>query len=170
MNIYFFCVVQGHLDALLRGLIIARLGKYGKADVVAEANKRFDAHCKGESAISADLRSAVYGTVLKHGDASSLDAMMKLFREADLHEEKVRLMRTMGNVSHPELIKKVLDFSMSASYFYGCFFFEVFWSAVFACYVVYDSTNCLLSGCGRHVPQYKHIYPRQPRDNLWPSS
>ncbi|XP_044168747.1 puromycin-sensitive aminopeptidase-like isoform X1 [Acropora millepora] len=104
---------EGHLDALLRGLIIACLGKYGKADVVAEANKRFDAHCKGESAIPADLRSAVYGTVLKHGDASSLDAMMKLFREADLHEEKVRLMRTMGNVSHPELIKKVLDFSMS---------------------------------------------------------
>lgn len=102
------------------------MGKYGKADVVAEANKRFDAHCKGESAIAADLRSAVYGTVLKHGDASSLDAMMKLFREADLHEEKVRLMRTMGNVSDPELIKKVLDFSMSASYFTVLSFLKCF--------------------------------------------
>ena len=41
---------------------------------------------------------------------------MKLFREADLHEEKVRLMRCMGAVSQPELIKKVLDFSVSVSF------------------------------------------------------
>ncbi|XP_068751951.1 puromycin-sensitive aminopeptidase-like [Montipora capricornis] len=104
---------EGHLDALLRGLIIACLGKFGRQDIVTEGRKRFQAHCKGESTIPADLRSAVYGTVLRHGDAATLDAMMKLFREADLHEEKVRLMRTMGAVSQPELIKKVLDFSMS---------------------------------------------------------
>ena len=55
----------------------------------------------------------MYSTVLKHGDASTLEAMMKLFKEADLHEEKVRLMRTMGAVSQPELIKKVLELSLS---------------------------------------------------------
>ena len=58
----------------------------------------------------------MYSTVLKHGDDVTLDAMMKLFREADLHEEKVRLMRCMGAVSQPELIKKVLDFSMSVGF------------------------------------------------------
>jgi len=58
----------------------------------------------------------VYSAVLKHGDDVTLDAMMKLFKEADLHEEKVRLMRCMGAVSQPELIKKVLDFSMSVSF------------------------------------------------------
>ena len=105
----------GHLDALLRGLIIGCMGKYGHPATVAEACKRFDAHCKGESVIPADLRSAVYSTVLKHGDGSTLAAMMKLFKEAELHEEKVRLMRTMGAVSQPELIKKVLDFSLSVS-------------------------------------------------------
>jgi len=104
---------EGHLDALLRGLIIGRLGKYGHPATLAEARKRFQAHCAGESIIPADLRSAVYSTVLKHGDDVTLDAMLKLFREADLHEEKVRLMRCMGAVSQPELIKKVLDFSMS---------------------------------------------------------
>ena len=40
---------------------------------------------------------------------------MKLFKKADLHEERVRLMRTMGTVTQPELIKKVLDFSLSVS-------------------------------------------------------
>ena len=104
---------SGHLDALLRGLIIGRLGKYGHPATLAEARQRFDAHCKGESTIPADLRSAVYGTVLRHGDGGTLESMMKLFREADLHEEKVRLMRCMGAVSQPELINKVLEFSMS---------------------------------------------------------
>ena len=96
-------------------MIIGRMGTYGHPATVAEANKRFDAHLKGESTIPADLRSAVYSTVLKHGDASTLESMMKLFGEADLHEEKVRLMRTMGAVSQPELIKKVLEFAMSVS-------------------------------------------------------
>ena len=113
-----FCVPYfrlGHLDALLRGLIVACMGRYGDIATVAEACRRFDAHCKGESMIPADLRAPIYSTVLRHGDGSTLDAIMKLFREADLHEEKVRLMRTMGAVSQPELIKKVLDFAMSVS-------------------------------------------------------
>ena len=58
----------------------------------------------------------MYSTVLKHGDDVILDAVIKLFREADLHEEKVRLMRCMGAVSQPELIKKVLDFSLTVSF------------------------------------------------------
>nr|XP_058942473.1 puromycin-sensitive aminopeptidase-like [Pocillopora verrucosa] len=104
---------ESHLDALLRGLIIGRLGKYGHPATVAEAQKRFEAHCKGESTIPADLRSAVYSTVLKHGDGNTLESVMQLLKEADLHEEKVRLMRCMGAVSQPDLIKKVCDFSLS---------------------------------------------------------
>jgi len=103
------------LDSLLRGLVLGVMGRSGDPATIAEAQKRFDAHCKGESTIPADVRSAVYSTVLKHGDTSTLESMMKLFREADLHEEKVRLMRTMGAVSQPELIKKVLEFAMSVS-------------------------------------------------------
>ena len=112
---FFLYNLQGHLDALLRGLVLGVMGRSGDAATITEARKRFDAHCNGESTVPADLRSAVYGTVLRHGDAATLDAVMKLFREADLHEEKVRLMRTMGAVSQPELIKKVLDFSLSVS-------------------------------------------------------
>ena len=116
MNLNYCLFPSGHLDALLRGLIIGRLGKYGHPATLAEARKRFQTHCAGESIIPADLRSAVYSTVLKHGDDVTLDAMLKLFREADLHEEKVRLMRCMGAVSQPELIKKVLNFSMSVGF------------------------------------------------------
>ena len=92
------------------------MGRSGDPATITEARKRFDAHCKGETTIPADLRSAVYCTVVRHGDDVTLDAMMKLFREADLDEEKVRLMCCMGAVSQPELIKKVLAFSMSVGF------------------------------------------------------
>ena len=92
------------------------MGRSGDQATLAEALKRFEAHCIGESAISADLRSAVYSTVvLKHGYGNTLESMMKLFEEADLHKEKVRLMKCIGTVSQPDLIKKVLEFTMSVS-------------------------------------------------------
>ena len=112
--------MSGHLDALLRGLIIERLGKYGDQATVAEAQKRFKEHWKGESTIPADLRSAAYSTVLKHGDGNTLESVMQLLKEADLHEEKVRLMRCMGAVSQPDLIKKVCDFSLSVGFIKLC--------------------------------------------------
>ena len=107
-------------------------------NTVAEAQKRFEAHCKGESTIPADLRSAVYSTVLKHGDGSTLESVMQLLKEADLHEEKVRLMRCMGAVSQPDLIKKVCDFSLSVRFIKLCinYFFTV--KAVGKPYMVSD--------------------------------
>ena len=45
---------------------------------------------------------------VKHGDDNTLESVVKLFKEADLHEEKVRLMRCVGAVSKPDLMKKVL--------------------------------------------------------------
>ena len=109
-----------HLNALLRGLIIERLGKYGDQATVAEAQKRLKEHWKGESTTPADLRSAAYSTVLKHGDGNTLESVMQLLKEADLHEEKVRLMRCMGAVSQPDLIKKVCDFSLSVGFIKLC--------------------------------------------------
>ena len=100
--------MSGHLDALLRGLIIERLGKYGDQATVAEAQKRLEEHWKGESTTPADLRSAAYSTVLKHGDGNTLESVMQLLKEADLLEEKVRLMRCMGDVSDQESVRLLL--------------------------------------------------------------
>ena len=137
-RIVLFCdfihLFPGHLDALLRGLVLGRMGRCGHPQTVSEAQKRFEAHCKGEAAIPADLRSAVYSTVLRAGNEATLEAVMKLLKDADLHEEKMRLMRCMGSVKDPELIKKVLSFSLSVRIF--CFqsslsFFLFFFSSIF---------------------------------------
>ena len=88
------------------------MGRSGDQPTFAEARKRFEAHCKGESTVPVYLRAAVYRTVLRHGVVNTLRLCGQLLKEADLHEEKVGLMRWMGAVSQPDLIKTVLEFSM----------------------------------------------------------
>lgn len=104
---------EGHLDALLRGLVLGKLGKAGHKPTVDEARRRFKDHVEGKNALSADLRSPVYVTVLKHGDATTLDTMLKLHKQADMQEERNRIERVLGAISSQELIQKVLSFSLS---------------------------------------------------------
>ncbi|NWT29900.1 PSA aminopeptidase, partial [Cardinalis cardinalis] len=104
---------EGHLDALLRGLVLGKLGKAGHRATLEEARRRFKEHVEGKHILSADLRSPVYVTVLKHGDSSTLDTMLKLHKQADMQEEKNRIERVLGAISQPELIQKVLTFALS---------------------------------------------------------
>uniref|UniRef100_A0A7N4NG19 Aminopeptidase n=1 Tax=Sarcophilus harrisii TaxID=9305 RepID=A0A7N4NG19_SARHA len=104
---------EGHLDALLRGLVLGKLGKSGHKPTLEEARRRFKDHVDGKQILSADLRSPVYLTVLKHGDSTTLDIMLKLHKEADMQEEKNRIERVLGATSPPELIQKVLTFALS---------------------------------------------------------
>uniref|UniRef100_A0A4W4EBY7 Aminopeptidase n=1 Tax=Electrophorus electricus TaxID=8005 RepID=A0A4W4EBY7_ELEEL len=104
---------EGHLDALLRGLVLGKLGKAGHKATLEEARRRFKEHVEGKQILSADLRSPVYLTVLKHGDSSVLDTMLKLHKQADMQEEKNRIERVLGAISAPELIQRVLNFALS---------------------------------------------------------
>lgn len=63
---------------MLRALILRVLGKNGHKHVVEEAKKRFQAHSSGGDQIPADLRSAVYATVLRHGDEATFEEMLKV--------------------------------------------------------------------------------------------
>ena len=105
----------GHPDALLRSLVIRFLGKCGDEDTIAEAKKRFDQHVKGEISLPADLRSPVYCTVLAHGDEDTLNTVKELYHKAELQEEKIRLLTSMGSVKKSNLIEDVLKFSISVS-------------------------------------------------------
>uniref|UniRef100_A0A4W6DV51 Aminopeptidase n=2 Tax=Lates calcarifer TaxID=8187 RepID=A0A4W6DV51_LATCA len=104
---------EGHLDALLRGLVLGKLGKAGHKPTLEEARRRFKDHVEGKQVLPADLRSPVYLTVLKHGDSATLDTMLKLHKQADMQEEKNRIERVLGAISAPDLIQKVLNFALS---------------------------------------------------------
>ncbi|GFO32573.1 puromycin-sensitive aminopeptidase [Plakobranchus ocellatus] len=101
------------LTPLLREVVLARVGRYSDPGTVAEANKRFNAHCAGDKKLPADLKSAVYATVLSNGDVSVYEKMLKLYDEAEMQEERVRIGRALGSVKDKDLIQKVLFFAMS---------------------------------------------------------
>lgn len=104
---------ESHLDTLLRSLVISRLGWFGDEAVIEESKKRFEGHASGTHIIHADLRSPVYKAVLSVGDENTYNTMLRLYREADLHEEKDRICRALGAIKDENILRKVLDFAMS---------------------------------------------------------
>ncbi len=60
-----FCPA-GHLDALLRGLVLGKLGKAGHKPTLEEARRRFRDHVDGKQVLPADLRSPVSQIKTQH--------------------------------------------------------------------------------------------------------
>lgn len=104
---------ESHLDTLLRSLIIGRLGWFKDEAIITEAKRRFSDHVGGKALLPADLRSPVYKAVLSMGDNETYNTMLRLYREADLHEEKDRISRALGAISDETILQKVLQFAMS---------------------------------------------------------
>lgn len=106
---------ESHLDTLLRSLVLLRLAAYDCPAFLAESRRRFRLHADGVEQLPADIRGACYKAVLKHGDAATLDEMLRLYRTTDLHEEKDRISRALGSMSDVALLRKAVDFAMSVS-------------------------------------------------------
>ncbi len=60
-------------------------------------------------------QSKVYASVLSDADETVLQKFIELHNSADLQEEKMRISTSLGSVRKEELIKKVLDFSISVN-------------------------------------------------------
>ena len=105
---------ESGLQGMCRGTILRTLGINGDADTIAEAKKRFAAHLAGDL-IPADIRSAVYASVLSDADETVLQQFIDLHNKESLQEEKMRLCTSLGAVKKPELIQKVLEFALSVS-------------------------------------------------------
>ncbi|CAG2104297.1 unnamed protein product [Medioppia subpectinata] len=105
---------ETHMDTLLRSLVITRLASFEDPIVLSEAKKMFDSHCGGTYTIAADIRGSVYRAVALDCNDKSFETLFKLYREAELHEEKDRVSRALGAVKDANRIAKVLDFALSS--------------------------------------------------------
>ena len=97
------------LSAMLRPMILRIMGKSGDQDVINEAKKRFERHIAGDL-IDPNIRQAVYVIVSRYGDESTQEALHKLYVTANMAEEKVRLLCSMGESGKPDIIKNTLKF------------------------------------------------------------
>jgi len=104
---------ESHLNTMLRSLVLARMTSFGHEKTVEEAKKRLQLHLSGEKPIIADLRTVVYRGVLSVGDENTFNSIIKLYRESDMLEEQDRIGRSLGAIKNPEMLRKVLDFSIS---------------------------------------------------------
>ena len=98
---------EEHLTKLLRSLVLARMTMLDDVEVIAEAERRFALHVSGEQLIAADFRSTVYKAVLRSGRRDMYDALLKIYREATLHEEKDRIASALGTIKNEEVLKDV---------------------------------------------------------------
>ncbi|KAL6058582.1 Aminopeptidase [Balamuthia mandrillaris] len=113
------------LNMLLRAIILSQLGRHGDKSTIAEAKRRFAAavslpQSNEEAAeeemkepIHPDLHSTVYNTVVKHGGEKEWEAVLRLYREADMHEERLRCMSALGSALDESLLLRALEFSLS---------------------------------------------------------
>ena len=84
---------EDHLTTLLRSLILSELGRTGDEEIRLEAKRRFDQHASGKTQISPDIRAAVYKIVASMGKEEDYNTMVTMHNQAELQEEKTRILR-----------------------------------------------------------------------------
>ena len=105
---------EGHLDSLRRGIVLGQYGAYGDPGTIAEAKGRFDRFLSDPASLHPDLKGVVYGLVAQEGDESTYDTLWRLEREADLHEERMRLLGALTRFQSSELLQDMLERSLSS--------------------------------------------------------
>nr|VZI29089.1 unnamed protein product [Spirometra erinaceieuropaei] len=116
---------ESNNDTLLRPLLIAMLGAAGSEKVVQEAFAMFARHYKAivedatgddhkpEDIIPADLRVAIYSTVLRHGGEEEFNRLLCLHEKAEAQDERVRILHCLGATRKPELVERTIALALS---------------------------------------------------------
>ena len=104
---------EGHLDAVRRSVVIGRYGEYGDSGTLDEGRRRFNAHATGAEALPPDIRGVAFALVAQVADRTTYDTLWRLEKEANLHEEKVRILGALTRAQDKALLSDLLERSMS---------------------------------------------------------
>ncbi|CAO2816653.1 unnamed protein product [Amaranthus hypochondriacus] len=110
---------ESHLDALLRGELLTVLAELGHEGTLNEATRRFEAFCADRNSplLPPDTRKATYTAVMQKVSASNrsgYEALLKVYRECDLSQEKGRIIGSLASCPDPEVVLEVLNFLLSS--------------------------------------------------------
>ncbi|XP_026450343.1 aminopeptidase M1-like [Papaver somniferum] len=109
---------ESHLDAMLRGEILTALAIFGHDLTLNEAVRRFRAFVDDRNSplLPPDSRKAAYVAVMQTVTASNrwgYDALLKIYRETDLSQEKTRILGSLASCPDPSIVLEVLNFVLS---------------------------------------------------------
>ncbi|VDO02035.1 unnamed protein product [Rodentolepis nana] len=107
-------------ELLLRPIIIAVLGRVGHKDVVEKAQAAFERHYKAvisstngqipdqSQLIPSDLRREIYAICMRSGGEKVFNMLLELHERAQMNDERVKILGSLGVTRDPELLKRVL--------------------------------------------------------------
>ncbi|XP_049361038.1 aminopeptidase M1 [Solanum verrucosum] len=106
---------ESHLDAMLRGELLNALAAFGHDETINEAIRRFHIFLddRNTAVLPPDLRKAVYVAVMQRvnkSDRSGFEALLRIYRETDLSQEKTRILGALASCKDPEIILEILNF------------------------------------------------------------
>jgi len=104
---------EGHLGALRRMTVLARLGHYLDKPVLDEAGKRFASYLKDSASLSPDLRAVVYGLAAQEAGEATYETLWGLEQKSVLQEEQVRLLIALTRPRRESLLRETLARALS---------------------------------------------------------
>ncbi|KAK8660807.1 hypothetical protein V6N13_051716 [Hibiscus sabdariffa] len=109
---------ESHLDAMLRGEILTALAMLGHKETLNEASRRFDAFLNDRNTplLPPDIRKAAYVAVMQlvtSSNKAGFESLLRVYRETDLSQEKIRILRSLPSCPDPAVVLEVLKFSLS---------------------------------------------------------
>ena len=105
---------EGHLDTLMRSIVLSQIGSYGDQEVLDQARERFQQHIKDRAGVRPDIRGVVFSLTGQAGDRAIYDQLWKLEKETDLQEEKIRLLIALTRFEDRGLLSETLERSLSS--------------------------------------------------------
>ncbi|KAL3650734.1 AP-1 complex subunit mu-1-like [Castilleja foliolosa] len=109
---------ESHLDSMLRGELLTALASFGHQATLDEADRRFRIFLddRNTSVLPPDLRRAVYVAVMQSVSTSNrfgYESLLRIYREADLSQEKTRILGSLASCRDPEITSEFLNFLLS---------------------------------------------------------
>jgi aminopeptidase N len=98
---------------LIRAPLIAALGRYGSAPVVAESRRRFTAFEADAAALPPDIRGAVVANVVRAGGKAEFDKVRALGKQSSSTEERLRYYVALAAETKPELTDEAVKVALT---------------------------------------------------------
>ncbi len=105
----------GELDvqSLLRGRVIATLGRFGDPAINVEARARFDRFLSDSASLSGNLRPVVFGLVGRTAGKTEYETLLGLARKSDRVEDRTLLYTALARAQSAELANRTLAMTLA---------------------------------------------------------
>ena len=100
-------------DTMLRASLVDILGRFGDAQILAEAKGQFASYLRARLSLPASLKGPVISLTGRTADAATYDRLLALARTATSTEDRVRFYNALAAARDPALARRTLALVLS---------------------------------------------------------